>query len=237
MNCRLEKLQVKHGESLTHTASAEAEAKLSGVSEERLKLELVSLRNLLVVAENDAEMARNDRDHLLKTIKEKQSMVDQINDLNDEVNNLKGSGTETNKRHDRQPKLWRPHWKKYSSPIIDPNHSYEDEKSRTINEDKKNLAAAPTTAGPPVPNRCLTTFVHTEGQRVNDCAYSESLLSTASDDGTICIWYHSGIRGFQAKIRSSNSDSLPPARSNAIPLCCIVVGDILMGGCSDNTIK
>ncbi len=238
---RLGKLQVEHGESLSLTASVEAEAKLSGKSEERLKLELASLRKMLAVAENDAEVARNERDHyLLQTMKEKQSMVDHINELNDEITKLKDPEADnTNKSHKRSPKPWRPNWKSLTSSISNPNHSHEDEVVHKRNhQDEKKIAPAAPTAEPPVPNRCLSTFVHTEGQRVNDCAYCESLLTTASNDGSIYVWYHPGVRGFQARTSSYTSNSeVSSARGNAIPLCSIVVGDILIGGCSDNTIR
>ncbi len=207
----------------------------SGKSEERLKLELASLRKLLAVAEDSAEVARNDRDHfLLKTLKEKQTMFDQINDLNDEISKLKGCGDETSKSHGRRPKLWRPLWNKYS--FISRNDSHEDKAVvRKGDQYEKSVAPAPT-AGPSVPNKCLSTFVHTEGQRVNDCTYCE-LLATASDDGSVCIWHHLGTRAFQARTNPSTSDSVLSHRSNAIPLCSIVVGDVVIAGCSDNTIK
>ncbi len=226
---------MEHGESLALTASVEAEAKLSGESEERLMLELASLRKLLALAEDSAEVARNDRDHfLLKTMKEKQSMLDQINELNAEICKLKGFGDEASKCHGRRPKSWRPHWNRYSS-FFNRNDSHEDEVVRKGNRYEKNLAPAPT-AGPPVPNRCLSTFVHTEGQRVNDCTYCE-LLTTASNDGSVCVWHHLGARGFQARTNPSISDSASSSRSNAIPLCSIVIGDVVIAGCSDNTIK
>ncbi len=238
---RLGKLQVEHGEFLSLTTSVEAEVKLSGESEERLKLELASLRKLLAVAENDAEVARNERDHYLPhTIKEKQSMVDQINELNDEITKLKDPEADnTNRSHKRRPKPWRPNWKSLTSSISNPNHNHKDEVVHKRNhEDEKKIAPAAPIAEPPVPNRCLSTFVHTEGQRVNDCTYCESLLTTASNDGSIHVWYHPDVRGFQARTSSYTSNSeVSSAHGNAIPLCSIVVGHILIGGCSDNTIR
>ncbi len=239
---RLGKLQEEHGESLSLAASVEAEVKLSGASEERLKLELVSLRKLLAVAENDAEVARSERDNqLFRTMKEKQLMMDQINELNAEVTKLKGpEADKRNINHHRHPKPWRPRWKSLASSLSNLNHTHEDEvivHKRNDEDEKKKTPLAPTVESP-VPNRCLCTFLHTEGQRVNDCTYSESLLTTASNDGSILVWNHPGVRGFQAWTSSYTSNSeVSSSCGTAIPLCSIIVGDILIGGCSDDTVR